>query len=387
MRLIENYKSGLTYMMAAVMTAAPAFHIGDSIEIETLLNGRSDKNFLSDQESIKRYVATQLPKGTLGEIEEIHGFKKTGNTGLYIKVTSGPNAGKKYWVLHRPDRNYLKLYDKKSKETDSAQDAAKLETQQDISAVHDRQPASKAQGEAQAAAQASETSIPEKVLNLSLFVKSAGESPKADCSNTDAPKQDMVPVAELPQEKAELYLRSSPRVQTSDPRIQELAQSITSGKSDDYSKAMAIHDWVASNVEYDTEAYFKEFLNGRTYTREYDALSVLNRTPHTAVCAGYTNLALALMRASNIPAREIEGLVHYDGPPETRTCVNADKQKNYHAWLEVWVNGRWLAMDTTADAGNTDYKTETFIKSPSRKFMDLDVFWKSHTPCSINNYY
>jgi transglutaminase-like putative cysteine protease len=377
MRLIENYKSGLTYMMAAVMTAAPAFHVGDSIEIETLLNGRSDKNFLSDQESIKRYVATQLPKGTLGEIEEIHPFTKSGNTGLYIKVTSGPNAGKKYWVLDRVGKHYLKLYDKKSNETDSVQNAAKLETQRDISAVHDRQPASETQP--------SENSIPQKVMDLSIFVKSAGESPQSDCQSTDAPKQDAA--AELPREKAQFYLRSSARVQTSDPRIQELAQSITSGKSDDYSKAIAIHDWVASNVEYDTDAYFKEFLNDRPYSREYDALSVLNRAPHTAVCAGYTNLALALMRASNIPAREIEGLLHYDGPPEPRTCVNAEKQKNYHAWLEVWVNGKWLAMDTTADSGNTDYTKELFIKSPSRKFMDPGVFEKSHTPCTINNYY
>lgn len=385
MRLIEHYRSGLTYMMAAVMTAAPAFHIGDTIEIETLLNGRTDRNFLSDQKNIKRYVATQLPKGTLGKIEEIHPFSKTGNTGLYITVTSGPNAGKRYWVLNRLGKHYLKLYDKKDQETESPPDAAKLETQQDISAIHDRQPASQS-----SEAKTDETNVPQRVLDLSLFLKAAGESPQSDCQNAPAAPVAPAPqVAEpLPQAKAEFYLRSSPRVQTGDHQIQMLAQEITKEKTDDYSKAMAIHDWVTSHVEYDTNAYFNEFLKNQSYSRQYDALSVLNRKPGpSAICSGYANLTIALMRAANIPAREIEGLLHYDGPPADRTCVDAEKQKNYHAWLEVWVDGKWLAMDTTADAGFVDYKKEMFKQSPSQKFMNPQVFDNSHTHCIINNFY
>jgi transglutaminase/protease-like cytokinesis protein 3 len=383
-------------MMAAVMTAAPAFHIGDTIEIETLLNGRSDKNFLSDQRSKNRYVITQLPKGTLGKIEAIHPFAKTGNTGLYITVTSGPNAGKKYWVLNRRGKHYLKLYDSKEKETDSTQDAAELETQQDIGAVHDRQPAS-----ATNETKAEEKDVPQRVLDLSQFIKSAGESPQSDCPDAQAPQQEatsevlppapaepVAPAEKLSEAKAKYYLRSSPRVQTSDPQIQQLAQEITRGRADDYSKAMAIHDWVANNVDYDTDAYFNEFLKDKEFSRPYDALSVLNRKPGpTAICSGYANLTIALLRAAKIPAREIEGLLHYDGPPPGLTCDGFEKKKNAHGWLEVWVDGKWLAMDTTADAGYTDYKKEIYIKSPSRKFMDSKIFNKTHTHCIINNYY
>jgi hypothetical protein len=53
-------------------------------------------------------------------------------------------------------------------------------------------------------------------------------------------------------------------------------------------------------------------------------------------CGEHTALAVALLRASGIPARPIVGLIYY--PPGGGF--------GYHAWTEVYI-GKWLQMDPT----------------------------------------
>lgn len=406
MLYFEQGRKGLTYLMAAAMTAAPAFHIGDTIEIQTLLNARNDKNFLSDKNSISKYVVTQLPKGTLGEIEDVHQFKpkkgaKQGNTGVKIKVTSGSKQGE-YWVLYRPDRDYLKLYDKQAKETASIDEAKNVETRRELGAIQDRKPAEDSQPKTSPEAQeVNDSDAAQGAIDLSQYIKDAGAAPQIDCQ-TDAPKQDEpAPLPELELPKLEVpklpplpddvaikYLRDTPRVQSADPQIQGLASSITQGKTNEFEKAMAVHDWVATNVNYDTVSYGNKKFNNIDYTRKYDALEVLNSgEPRTAICSGYSNLTVALLRASGIPARVREGLLHYDGPPANPTCDGAKDQPNYHAWVEAWVNGDWLPMDVTGDAGYYDPKTNIFTSHPSNRFMDPTVFDNTHTKCDVNDYY
>lgn len=387
MHYFKNSRNGLTYLMAAVMTAAPAFHIGDTIEIETLLNGRNKDNFLSDKESIRKYVTAQLPKGTQGEIEAIR--KKSpknganqGNIGLKIKITSGPKKGGEYWVLWRPDRNYLKLYDKQAHETASLDHAKSVEARREIGAIE--------------ASETNDSDAAQGAIDLSESLKDAGSAPKVDCQKEDTsipqealPKYEAPKLIPLPQDLSLKFLRDSPKVQTADPQIQAQAQEITKGKTTDFDKAMAIHDWVASNVNYDTDAYLDKKFNNVDYKRKYDALDVLNSgTPRTAICTGYSTLTVALLRASGIPARVQEGLLHYDGPPAGATCDNFDSDNPLaHAWVEAYVNGDWMSMDVTGDAGYFDPKTNTFTSHPSDRFMDSDLFKKSHTGCKVEEYY
>jgi len=391
--------SKLTYLLAAALTVAPAFHTGDTIQIETWLNARSDINFLSNAASLRRYVSTQLPKGTLGEIEEIHSFKprpgnSQGNTGLKIKVSTGPHAGESYWVLYRPDRNYLKLYDKKEEETSSVSDAEKVETRQEVSAVQDREPAS-----------GSESEVPQKVLDLSLFLKKAGETPQVDCQSSPQPEAQVStdslgatllkavepslpsgPSHPLPSDEAVHFLRSTPSVQVDAFRIQSLARQLTQGMTDDASKVMAIHKWVTHNISYDTDSYFNRFRQNKTYERNFDALEILELTPRTAVCGGYANLTTALLRASGIPARVMEGQVYWSGGATTANCAVKDPLKR-HGWVEVWVNGQWVSMDPTEDAGGVDDKKQIFIAYPSHKSLDSTHFNDTHGCGKINDSY
>ena len=55
-------------------------------------------------------------------------------------------------------------------------------------------------------------------------------------------------------------------------------------------------------------------------------------------CTEHTWLATALLRASGIPARAVYG-VAYTG--------DSEKSFAYHAWVEVELDGRWVAIDPT----------------------------------------
>lgn len=76
------------------------------VELEGYLNGRSSRAF----RSIDKNVVSVLNKGTRGEILE---SKKmvSGNYGLRIKVLSGSQAGKSYWVYYNVKNPDLALYE------------------------------------------------------------------------------------------------------------------------------------------------------------------------------------------------------------------------------------------------------------------------------------
>jgi len=123
------------------------------------------------------------------------------------------------------------------------------------------------------------------------------------------------------------YLNPSYLIQSADPAIVKLAFEITNGLVYDYEKTLAIHDWICSNLwyDYDSLEYGKRL--------PADALSTLNN--RRAVCEGYANLTAALLRAVSIPAKTVGGYA-----------------KENHLWNEVYVNGRWMIIDTTWNCGN-----------------------------------
>lgn len=152
-------------------------------------------------------------------------------------------------------------------------------------------------------------------------------------------------------------------IQSDAREIIELAEQITANLQTDLEKTTAIHDWVASNIAYDTDSYF-----AGTYTqKDWDALTVLHN--RKAICQGYSNLTAALNRAVGIRAKVVIG--------------QADVFRvgwSDHAWNKVLVDGRWISMDTTWDAGNVNFSTRQFQFNPQRKYFDAapEVFARDH---------
>lgn len=147
-------------------------------------------------------------------------------------------------------------------------------------------------------------------------------------------------------EKALAYYRQpSSNIQSDNQEIIDLANSITAGISNDYDKAVAIHDWVCNNIYYDWDSYLSKNYTGI----DTSALGTLHSK--RSVCDGYSNLTAALLRAAGVPAKKISGFalgVSSDYWPEN---YDPNKDTN-HAWNEFWANGRWVILDTTWDSDN-----------------------------------
>lgn len=154
-------------------------------------------------------------------------------------------------------------------------------------------------------------------------------------------------------------------VQSDAPEIVALAESIIQGLQTEMDKAAAIHDWVASNIAYDVDSYFQ----GTYAQKEWDALTVLRSGK--AICAGYSNLTAALNRAAGLESKVVIGDAKVYQAGWTA-----------HAWNEVKVDGRWVAQDTTWDAGSVDFVKKTFTFRPGRKYFNPspEEFAKDHRP-------
>lgn len=130
--------------------------------------------------------------------------------------------------------------------------------------------------------------------------------------------------------------------------IRDLAASIVGDQTDRYEIVRAIHDWVAGNIAYDVRGA-KTLRPGPS-----DALSTFMR--REAVCMGYSNLMAALLRAAGFRVWVLIG--------------NADNGIAIvkHAWNEVEVDGRIVAIDVTWDSGIVE--GWSFIRRCSGAFFD-----------------
>lgn len=120
----------------------------------------------------------------------------------------------------------------------------------------------------------------------------------------------------------------------------------------------AVHDYVADRIAYDVPAY-----KTRNFPPQ-DAQTVL-RTG-TGVCAGYAQLVKAIGDAAGLEVVVVVG--------KTRAYGSLG-----HAWNAAKVDGRWMLLDATWDAGSVD---DAFKKNyrPWYLMTPPDVFLTDHIP-------
>lgn len=144
-----------------------------------------------------------------------------------------------------------------------------------------------------------------------------------------------------------VYLNSVQNVSwTSTSKAVAKAQELAKGKKTAEEKARAVYDYVIANIAYD-----KNLAN--TVTTDY--LPNIDRTLSTKkdICYGYAALYAAMMRSLDIPTKLVMGDSAY---------VN-----EYHAWNEVYLNGKWVIIDTTVDSGlKQGNKATVFAKDASK---------------------
>lgn len=143
------------------------------------------------------------------------------------------------------------------------------------------------------------------------------------------------PLKDIPQAER-IFLKSSKLAQSDAPQITELAHQLTAGATTEHQAVSAILTHVADAIKYQYNP------------KEYDALFGL--TTGNGNCQNFAHLAVALLRASGVPARVSIGQVLKD-----KWKIPLDKKgsslvqgmgEGLHAWIEVWYPDLgWLPCD------------------------------------------
>lgn len=110
-------------------------------------------------------------------------------------------------------------------------------------------------------------------------------------------------------------------------KLMEFATNKFGFLPNEYSKALAIEDWIFNNITYTT---------GSTNSSTSATETLVNKA---GVCKDFAHLGIALCRALDIPARYFTGYASHLNPPD------------FHACFEAYVGGHWIIFDPTKLAG------------------------------------
>ncbi len=139
-------------------------------------------------------------------------------------------------------------------------------------------------------------------------------------------------------------LKSTPSIQSQDSGVVSIAQELTANCTTDYEKAAALHDWVCSYLYYD-----EDNLNSPS-TVPYYATEVIGSK--RAVCLGFATLYASLCRSVGIPCNVVSGYALGIGNDTQWSDETIYTDYQNHAWNEVYVDNRWVIVDTTWDTRN-----------------------------------
>ncbi len=180
------------------------------------------------------------------------------------------------------------------------------------------------------------------LLMLSLFLSACIQTPK--------PPTNVPPVS---LETEERYAMIDAHALNAPPHLRQnlsrLAAYLVKPARDEREKARAIFRWIAANIDYDADSYFR---NGHTPNNVGDVLS-----SGKAVCDGYANLFKQLADKVGLETVMISG--------ETKGYAYHTRGRLGlvgHAWNAVKIEGQWQLLDSTWGAGYLDGRNKRFVR-------------------------
>ncbi len=125
------------------------------------------------------------------------------------------------------------------------------------------------------------------------------------------------------------FLEATPMVQSDDPGIIAKAKGIVAGIEDPTERVRALAAWIHTNLR----KHYTE-VGGLSATETLRAMG--------GDCSEHATLFNAFARAIGIPVRECSGYVFLS------------KDGGRHAWSQVWIEGRWMHVDTVVNCVGAD---------------------------------
>lgn len=144
------------------------------------------------------------------------------------------------------------------------------------------------------------------------------------------------------------FLEPTPMVQCDDPGIIAKAKEIVAGIEDKTEQVRALSAWIHVNL-------------GKRYT-EVGSLSAKETLKEMGGdCSEHATLFDAFARALGIPVRECSGYVFLT------------TEGGRHAWSQVWIDGRWVHVDTVVNCVGADPRYILMSKHQAGHARDLTI--------------
>lgn len=158
------------------------------------------------------------------------------------------------------------------------------------------------------------------------------------------------------------------------PAILNKAAQIVEKAQDPTDKAKLLFRFVVGALKYDSDRLSDNI-------ERLGAVTALSN-PNSAVCMEFTDLFIALARASGIPARELDGFAYTANPKLRPLSLNRDI---LHAWPEYWDEAKgWVMVDPTWE--NTTGGVDYFFKLDLNHFVFAVKGLSSNTPAPAGSY-
>lgn len=167
-------------------------------------------------------------------------------------------------------------------------------------------------------------------------------------------------------------LKYTASIQSNSDSIISIAEQLTADKTTDYEKVLALHDWICSYMYYDVDSLASD------EAPPYYATDIVKS--RKAVCLGFATLMASLCRSIDIPCNVVSGYALGVGNDTAWTDTSIATDEQNHAWNEVYVDGRWMIVDTTWDCANKIENGEMNKGEVSHLYFDanLQFFSNNH---------
>ena len=144
----------------------------------------------------------------------------------------------------------------------------------------------------------------------------------------------------------QVYLQSNQMVNWNESmKAVKKASELTKSLKTDSKKVTVIYNYIVNNYTYDQK---KADTVKSGYIPSIDDIY----TSKKGICYDYSVLFAAMLRSVGIPAKVLMG-----------TSTNVDV---YHAWNQVYLNEKWITVDTTLDAGLGNKGQDSMVKQASQ---------------------
>lgn len=141
---------------------------------------------------------------------------------------------------------------------------------------------------------------------------------------------DTVSVTIKEEDKTNIYVKANSTVRyTEESKAAKLAKELTKDAKSDEEKAKIIHDYIIENITYD---YNKAKKLSSSYVPDIDAVLADGK----GICYDYAAVYAGMLRSVGVQVKLIKGY----------SAVTTA----YHAWNQVYLDGRWVIVDATYDS-------------------------------------